>query len=141
MSDRVIYIQGKKIGTTNVSVFDQDKKLISVIDLEVTLDIQNIRKQICAGKKSCGIHVSSSNNQIVLNGEARNSEDADRAFAIARSMVTTDDGKAPEDPGKYVINAMRVAASQQVMLRVRFIEVDRQTERDLGVNWFGANAK
>jgi hypothetical protein len=98
MSNHVIYIQGKKVGTTNVSVFDQDKDghetLISVIDLEVTLDNQNIQKQICAGKTRCGIHVSSSNNQIVLTGQARNSEEADRVYAIARSMVTTDDGKA-----------------------------------------------
>ena len=34
---------------------------------------------------------------------------------------------------------MRVAASQQVMLRVRFVEVDRTAERAIGVNWFGAN--
>ena len=56
-------------------------------------------------------------------------------------MVTTDDGKEvePEKANNYVINAMRVAASQQVMLRVRFVEVDRTAERDLGVNWFGAN--
>jgi len=139
MSDRVIYIQGKKIGTTNVSVFDQDKKLIDVIDLEVTMDIQTIAAKIHAGTESRGIQVSSSNNQIVLSGEARNSVDADRAVEIAKSMVTTDDGKAPDDPGKYVINAMRVAASQQVMLRVRFVEVDRTAERDLGVNWFGSN--
>src|ERR1019366_1278134 len=50
MSDRVIYIQGKKVGTTNVSVFDQDQNghetLISVIDLEVTLDIENIRSKV-----------------------------------------------------------------------------------------------
>ncbi len=140
MSDRVIYIQGKKIGTTNVAVFDQDKQLISVIDLEVTLDIQTIATKIRSGTESPGIRVSSSNNQIVLSGEARNSVDADRAVSIAKSMVTTDDGKMPEDPGKYVINAMRVAASQQVMLRVRFVEVDRSAERDLGVNWFGANS-
>ena len=65
--------------------------------------------------------------------------DADRAVEIAKSMVTMPDGKQPDDPGKYVINAMRVAASQQVMLRVRFVEVDRTAERDIGVNWFGAN--
>ena len=35
---------------------------------------------------------------------------------------------------------MRIAASQQVMLRVRFVEVSRSAERDLGVNWFGANS-
>jgi pilus assembly protein CpaC len=140
MSDRVIYIQGKKIGTTNVAVFDQDKQLISVIDLEVTLDIQTIATKIRSGTESPGIRVSSSNNQIVLSGEARNAVDADRAVSIAKSMVTTDDGKTPDDPSKYVINAMRVAASQQVMLRVRFVEVDRTAERDLGVNWFGANS-
>ncbi len=143
MSDRVIYIQGKKIGTTNVSVFDQDKHLISVIDLEVTLDNQTIASKIRSGTESPGIHVSSSGNQIVLTGEARNSVDADRAVSIAKSMVTMDDGKevAPEKANNYVINAMRVAASQQVMLRVRFIEVDRRAERNLGVNWYGANSK
>jgi pilus assembly protein CpaC len=140
MSDRVIYIQGKKVGTTNVTVFDQDKHLISVIDLEVTLDVQEIANKVRLGAESSGIHVTSSNNQIVLTGEARNSVDADRAVSIAKSMVTTEDGKAPDDPGKFVINAMRVAASQQVMLRVRFVEVNRTAERDLGVNWFGSNA-
>jgi pilus assembly protein CpaC len=33
MSDRVLYIQGKKVGTTNVSVFDQSMKLIGVLDV------------------------------------------------------------------------------------------------------------
>jgi pilus assembly protein CpaC len=141
MSDRVIYIQGKKIGTTNVSVFDQDKKLISVIDLDVTLDIQNIATKVRSGTESPGIRVSANNEQIVLSGEARNSVDADRAVSIAKSMVTMPDGKEidPDKANNYVINAMRVAASQQVMLRVRFVEVDRTAERDLGVNWFGTN--
>ncbi|HET6377447.1 MAG TPA: type II and III secretion system protein family protein [Methylocella sp.] len=140
MSDRVIYIQGKKIGTTNVSIFDQEKNLISVLDLEVTLDLQNIASKIRAGTESPGIRVSANNEQIVLSGEARNSVDADRAVAIAKSMVTTADGKQPDDPSKYVINAMRIAASQQVMLRVRFIEVSRQAERDIGINWFASNS-
>src|SRR4051812_28335007 len=35
---------------------------------------------------------------------------------------------------------MSVAAPQQVMLEVRFLEVFRQSGRDLGVNLFGANA-
>ena len=52
MSERVIYIQGKKIGTTNVSVFDQCKNLISVIDLEVTIDIENIKKRFVRAQKA-----------------------------------------------------------------------------------------
>ena len=38
MSDRRLYIQGKRVGTTNVSVFDQSMQLIGVIDVEVNLD-------------------------------------------------------------------------------------------------------
>ena len=34
---------------------------------------------------------------------------------------------------------MKVAPSQQVMLKVRFLEVDRNAGRDLGINWFGGN--
>jgi len=39
MSDRVLYIQGKKAGTTNISVFGPNKELIGIIDVEVNVDI------------------------------------------------------------------------------------------------------
>ena len=38
MTGTTLYIQGKKLGTTNVSVFDQSKRLVAVVDLEVTPD-------------------------------------------------------------------------------------------------------
>ena len=141
MSDQMLYIQGKKVGTTNVTLYDQDKHFVEVIDLDVTLDIDAIRNRIRSGTESQGIRVDVSKEQIILRGEARNAVDAERAVAIAKSMATKDDGSEvdPKDADKYIINSMRVAASQQVMLRVRFVEVDRTAERDIGVNWFGAN--
>ena len=42
-------------------------------------------------------------------------------------------------PEGNIVNAMTVAPSQQVMLRVRFLEVARTASREIGVNWFGAN--
>ncbi len=137
MSDRVMYVQGKKVGTTNVTLFDKDKNVIGVIGLDVTIDVQDIASKVHAGTESPGIRVSSNHFQIVLSGVARDAVDAEKAVAIAKGMATPPEGK---DPDKYVVNAMRIAASQQVMLRVRFIEVSRQAEREIGVNWFGANA-
>ena len=130
MTDRSLYIQGKKVGTTNVSVFDQGMRLIGVIDVEVALDTGNLQNKIRSSTGSRGIHVSSNNGQIVLSGVAGNAVAADRAVTVARSMV-------PE--GGAIVNAMKVAPAQQVMLRVRFLEVTRQASRELGVNWFGAN--
>jgi len=130
MSDRALYIQGKKVGTTNVSVFDQSMKLIGVLDVEVTPDTANLQDKIRASSASRGIRVSSSNGQIVLSGVAGNAVAAERAVTVARSMV-------PE--GGSIVNAMSVAPAQQVMLKVRFLEVARSASRELGVNWFAAN--
>src|SRR5262245_50692977 len=130
MSDRTLYIQGKKVGTTTVSVFDQRMQLIGVIDVEVTLDTGNLQEKIRSSTGSRGIRVSSSNGQIVLSGVAGNAVAAERAVQVAKSMV-------PE--GGAIVNAMTVAPAQQVMLKVRFLEVERSASRELGVNWFGAN--
>src|SRR2546430_5822585 len=129
MSDRALYIQGKKVGTTNVSVFDQAMRLIGVVDVEVTPDVGNLQEKI-RGSGSRGIRVTSSNGQIILGGVAGNAVAAERAVAVARSML-------PE--GGSIVNAMQVAPAQQVMLKVRFLEVARSASRELGVNWFGAN--
>jgi pilus assembly protein CpaC len=130
MSDRTLYIQGKKVGTTNVSVFDQSMQLIGVIDVEVTLDTGNLQEKIRSSTGSRGIRVGSSNGQIVLSGVAGNAVAAERAVQVAKSMVSE---------GGAIVNAMTVAPAQQVMLKVRFLEVVRSASRELGVNWFGAN--
>jgi pilus assembly protein CpaC len=129
MSDKSIYIQGKKIGTTNISMFDSSMRVIGVVDIEVTPDTGNLREKIGASGGAGGIRVSSSNGQVVLSGEARDAVAADRAVSVAK-------GLSPETP---IVNAMQVAASQQVMLKVRFLEVTRDAGRQLGVNWFVGN--
>ena len=100
-----------------------------MIDVEVTLDTSNLQEKIRASTGSGGIHVGSSNGQIVLSGVASNAVAADRAVEVAKTMV----------PEGNIVNAMKVAPSQQVMLRVRFLEVARSASREIGVNWFGAN--
>lgn len=129
MSDRVVYIQGKKPGTTNISLFDKDKQLLTIIDVDVTIDTEHITRNIRTSLESTGIRVTSSNSQVVLSGVAKDAPDAERAVAIAKAMA----------PEVVVINAMKVAPSQQVMLKVRYLEVDRHAAREIGVNWFGAN--
>jgi pilus assembly protein CpaC len=129
MSDRRLYIQGKEIGTTNISVFNQSMQLAGVIDVEVTPDTGNLQEKIRASTGSSAIRVGSSNRQIVLSGVAGNAVAADRAVEVAKTMV----------PEGNIVNAMKVAPSQQVMLRVRFLEVGRSASREIGVNWFGAN--
>jgi len=127
MSDRTIYIQAKGIGTTNISLFDENARIVGVIDLEVNIDIALLQQRINASTGSRGIHVSSVSGQVVLSGLAQDAVAADRAVQVAKAL-------APAG----VVNAMEVAPSQQVMLEVRFLEITRDAGRHVGVNWAGA---
>jgi pilus assembly protein CpaC len=127
MTDSMLYIQGKKIGATNISVFDPQRRLISVIDLEVKPDTSSLQKKIAASTGGRNINVTSANGEVVLSGEASDAVAAARAVEVAK-------GLSPDAP---VINAMKVSPSQQVMLKVRILEVDRNAGRDLGINWAG----
>lgn len=131
MTDHSLYIQGKKVGTTNISLFDHDMHVVEVVDLEVAVDTAYLQQKIRAVAGSNAIHVSSSNNQIILTGIASDSVASDRAVSVAKSLLVGQGGS--------VVNAMTVAASQQVMLKVRFLEASRIAGRDLGVNWFATN--
>ena len=127
LSDRAIYIQGKKVGTTNVSLFDGNARLIGVLDLDIVLDTSSLQQQIRAGTGNSNIRVSSIRGQIVVGGVAGDAVTADRAMQVAKSV----------SGDTTVVNAMQIAPSQQVMLEVRFLEASREAGRELGVNWFG----
>jgi len=112
-------------------VFDENQRLINVIDVEVAVDTETLRQKIVATTRSRGIRVLSGNGEIVLSGQANDAVAADHAVQVARVFA----------PGNVVVNAMTVANSQQVLIKVRFLEVNREAGRQLGVNWFGGRTE
>jgi pilus assembly protein CpaC len=128
LTDRTISILGKKIGTTRVTLYSEEKQQLGIFDIEVTYDVSPLAAEIGLFSGG-GIKVSSVNGRIMLSGTARDAVTLDRAMVIARQF-------AP-DP----INLVTVLQAQQVMLEVRFIEASRQAGRALGVQWnsFGQN--
>ncbi|HEY7301552.1 MAG TPA: pilus assembly protein N-terminal domain-containing protein, partial [Xanthobacteraceae bacterium] len=130
MTDRTLLIQAKKIGTTNISVFNSNNRLIKVVEVQVTLNTGNLQSQIRALTRDPGIRVSSDNGQVVLSGVARNAANADQAVNLAKSWAQNGN----------VINAIRVTSPQQVLLKVRFLEVARNAGRELGININATNS-
>ena len=141
MTDRTLYIQGKSIGITNISIYDENMRLIKVVDVEVALDTTNLQQKIRASTGNTGIHVSNDNQQIVLSGMANDAVAADRAVNIATAWIGSGANGVVNGQGIRVVNAMTISSPQQVMLKVRFLEVSRQASRALGVNWTSVNAQ
>jgi pilus assembly protein CpaC len=124
ISDRQLFILGKKIGATNVLLYSASRQLIGVVDVEVKLDTRSLGSKIREGSGGKGIRVNDVYGKLVLSGNGGDSQTVERAMSVAA-------GLAPAG----VVNALKVTTPQQVMLKVRFVEATRTAARNLGVRW------
>jgi len=137
ISETALYILAKKFGTTLVSIYDANMHLIKAVDVEVAFDSGNLQGKIRNITGNAGIRVSNDNGRVVLSGVATDAVAAERAVNLARAWTGE---AAGTQSAVSVINAMTIASPQQVMLKVRFLEVTRDAGRELGINWTATNA-
>jgi pilus assembly protein CpaC len=122
LTDQSLYVLGKKMGTTSLTLYDQTNMLIAVVDVVVGPDVISLRRQLSELMPADGVGARISNDSIVLEGIVPHAVAADRAVQIAETYA----------PGK-VVNMLSVGSSQQVMLEVRFSEVKRSALKSIGV--------
>jgi len=124
LTDHALYVIGKKVGQTRITVLDNARLLMGVIDLEIGFDVTMLRRALREDAHLANVRVRSHNGHVLLMGVVPDAPSQGRALAIAEQFA----------PGA-VTNSLSVRASQQVLLEVRFAEVDRTAARDLGINW------
>ncbi len=121
LSDRSIYVLGKAPGRTTLTLLSPEGQLISNVDVHVTPDMAEFKErlqQILPGEQ---IEVRTANDGIVLSGTVSSTARLDRALDLANRY-------APD----RVSNLMVVGGTQQVMLKVRFAEMNRSVTKALG---------
>jgi pilus assembly protein CpaC len=124
LTNRSFYVLGITAGTTGIALFDENKRLIGSVDVEVSVDTTRLKTAIRENVPDADIKVTTTNGQVVLSGSAPDQVSADRAKKIASKFAGED-----ED----IINSVDVTSSQQVQLNVRFVEVNRNAGQELGV--------
>ncbi len=123
LSDKTIYVLGKTPGRTTMTLLTQDGKLISNVEVHVTPDIEEFKErlqQILPGER---IEVRTANDGIVLSGIVSSTAKLDRALDLASRY----------SPDK-VSNLLMVSGTQQVMLKVRFAEMQRSVSKSLSAS-------
>jgi len=123
LTDHSVSILGKKIGATRVSLYGEGKRLVGLVDVEVSYDIVRLGAEIARQFPHAKIKVSSLNGRLLLSGSAPDGLTVDKAMTFAKQF------------GPDVVNSIQVSAPQQVLLAVRFIEVSRTASRELGIHW------
>ena len=128
LSDRTIYVLGKSPGLTTLTLLDATGRLITNVNVRVAADVTEFKerlRQILPGEK---IEVRTANDGIVLSGTVSSAARLQRALDLAERY-------APE----RVSNLMSVGGVQQVMLKVRFAEMQRTVSKSLSAS-LGLNA-
>lgn len=123
LTDRSLYLLGRKNGSTNLTVFGANKQVLGVIDVNVTHDTVALKKRLHEVLPGEEIRVHTNGDTVMLSGKVSNSAAGARAMELAESF-------APEK----VLNTLELGAPQQVMLAVRFAEVERSAAKQLGIS-------
>src|SRR6056297_1146365 len=120
LSDRTIYVLGRAPGRTTLTLLGPDGRLITNVDVRVTPDVAEFKERLGQILPGEPIEVRTANDGIVLSGTVSSTAKLDRALDLAERY-------APE----RVSNLMSVGGTQQVMLQVRFAEMQRSVRKTL----------
>ena len=123
LTDRSIYVLGKAHGSTNLTLLDPNKQVRGIVNVDVSYDTTSLKKRLYDAFPGEQIEVRTSGDTIVLSGSVSSTAVSARATQLAGTFA----------PDK-VINMMELSGSQQVMLKVRFAEVERNAAKSLGIS-------
>ena len=125
------YLLGKKIGQTNIFFFDAAGN--QMLDLEVCVerDVAPLISSIKRFMPGSNVTVTPVKDNIILSGTVRNAVMSDKARDLA--------GRFVENPDQ-VVNMLGIEGGEQVMLKVRVVEMQRNLAKQLGVDLNAAAA-
>jgi pilus assembly protein CpaC len=120
LSDRTVYVLGKEPGRTTLTLLGADGRLITNVEVHVTPDVAEFKERLGQILPGENIEVRTANDGIVMSGTVSSIARLDRAMELAQRY-------APD----RVSNLMSVGGTQQVMLKVRFAEMQRSVSKSL----------
>lgn len=123
MSDQSLYLLGKEKGLTTLTLFDSARKLRGVFKVNVTHDLDALKRSLYELAPNEDIQVRSNGDSVVLSGAASSPAVATMARQLAEQHGITS-----------VMNAVDTGASKQVMLKVKIAEVQRSVSKRMNLS-------
>jgi pilus assembly protein CpaC len=127
---REVLIHGKGLGTVTLVVWSKTGQR-NFYNITVEQNLESLRKLLKDTFPNEDIHVQSSRDSLSLTGHVSSKEMSERVTALAAPFAKT------------TVNNLQIAtagAEKQILLRVKFAELDRSTSDQFGVNLISTGA-
>ena len=112
ISPHEFLVNGQSVGTTTLLIWDTNER-VSIYSIVVTPDIGAIQRQVSTLFPDAQVSLSASGAAIIVSGNVRDPH-------VARRIV-----QIIESSGATVLDNMIAPAPRQILLHVRFAEVNR----------------
>lgn len=122
VSEKQVQIAARKSGVTQINLWDE-KGQIFTVDLLIFGDVRELEVNLKRMFPASSIRVVRLTNSLVLEGQV----DRPEIVSTIRTLA--------EDYAPKVINNMTVGGAQQILLRVKVMEVSRSKLRNLGFDF------
>ncbi len=128
-SPRRVYLLGLSIGQTNAFFFDSRGRQILNLEIRVERDMDALVDVMRRVMPNSRIEVDALNDNVILRGTVQTAAEAANAHSLAGRFV---------DDSEKVVNLLKIRDPEQVMLKVRIVEMQRQVLKQLGVSTSGS---
>lgn len=130
VTTREILIHGKSFGTVTLVVWSKSGQR-NFYNITVEQNLEPLRKLLKDTFPNDTLHVESSRDSLALTGIVSSKDVADRASALAMPFA------------KNIVNNLQVApqaTEKQILLRVKFVELDRNASSQFATNLVSTGA-
>jgi pilus assembly protein CpaC len=124
VSPTQVLVNGKKPGGVSLMLWDEADQS-QAFEVSVDIDILGLTQKIHEVFPTENVHIDASRDVVILTGKASSSTVADKILEVVK-------GAAPK-----VTTMMQVPAppAGEILLQVRFAEVNRTKLNQFGINW------
>lgn len=127
-----LYLVGSSLGNTNIMALDAAGDVLKKINIHVQMDTEKLQELVYDLYPNEDVQIRALTDQVVLTGEVSNPSVANKITTLVGRYAADMQGKQGT-PDNIIVNMMNVRGAQQVMLRVKILEVSRSALKDLGI--------
>lgn len=127
ISPRMLFVNGVGVGETSIIAVDGSDNIIYEGTVNVTHNLSRLQRAVSEMAPEADFIADSTDNAIILKGKVDSPVVAEKVQRLASSFL--------QGTGQSIINMMDTSEGDQVMLRVKIVEVARSEMKRLGINW------
>lgn len=125
VSPTLLFVHGKKVGDTSVYAVDANDNQIYSATVSVTHNLTKFKNAMKTVAPGSDIHIRTVDGGIMLDGFAKSQQEAENVRSLASAFI---------GENEKIVNMIQAAGSDQVALKVKIVEMQRNDLKRFGIN-------